>query len=555
MTDFDVCIIGSGAGGGPVAWSLAQAGRAVVVLEKGPWLREADFPKDEITVVRREAFVPARCDEPQVVELSDGAGGFDAWPTPETGWQFANGSLVGGATNLMSGFFHRMKPIDFRLRSEFGPVEGADVVDWPLDLEALEPWYDRVERVVGVSGRVVAHPFADRRSSPDFPLPPLAEHPIAGWIDEVGAARGLHPFPIPRAVLSVPRPGRGVCTYTGFCGGYGCASGAKGSARAAFLEPAVATGRCEVRARAQVTRLESDTRGRVTHAVYRDAAGAERRVSARHFVVACQPIETARLLLRSVGPAHPAGLANRSGRVGQHLLFSTPAFAWGALRLDQLPPGRREALMDRQPFVHRALQDWYVIDDPVLGRRKGGTIDFLLQHANPIRRAQGAMYQEGRVAWGEGLRERVRDRFRGQRQLELEVFADWMPTPDSRVSLDPEVHDRHGERVARVRIGKHPHNLAAATYLAERGAEVLRALGCADVRLRHSGLPATNLVAGGCRFGRDPAQSVLDADCRAHTAENLYVTDGSFMPTGGSVPYTFTVYANALRVADRIAAA
>ncbi|MBI5608729.1 MAG: GMC family oxidoreductase, partial [Deltaproteobacteria bacterium] len=159
--EFDVCVIGSGAGGGSVASALAQAGASVVVLEKGPWLRDGDFFKDEVATARRSAYAPDRRREPHVVETFDADEGWQAETTEGTGWDFWNGSLVGGASNLMSGFFHRLKPEDFRLLSEFGPIDGATVADWPIAYDDLEPWYTLVERAVGVSGRVRAHPLAD----------------------------------------------------------------------------------------------------------------------------------------------------------------------------------------------------------------------------------------------------------------------------------------------------------------------------------------------------------------------------------------------------------
>ncbi|MEO5344551.1 MAG: NAD(P)-binding protein, partial [Gammaproteobacteria bacterium SHHR-1] len=125
--DFDVCVIGSGAGGGPVAWALSQAGYSVLVLEKGPWFREADFAKDELACCRRSHYTPNLRDEQHVLEDADGQGGWDAVPTGESGRDFWNGSLVGGSSNLMSGFFHRMKPKDFRLLSEYGPIAGANL--------------------------------------------------------------------------------------------------------------------------------------------------------------------------------------------------------------------------------------------------------------------------------------------------------------------------------------------------------------------------------------------------------------------------------------------
>jgi choline dehydrogenase-like flavoprotein len=214
------------------------------------------------------------------------------------------------------------------------------------------------------------------------------------------------------------------------------------------------------------------------------------------------------------------------------------------------------AMKTRGPFVNRALQDWYVIDDAALGGRvKGGTIELVLDHPNPIPRANALKWDpDGKLVWGAPLQEKVRNYFTSAQYLKFEVFADWLPHDDCFASLDPDVVDKWGSPVARIRLGYHPHNRKIAQYLAARGEDVMRILGTSNVRSRVFDSPPPNLMAGGCRFGTDPATSVLDPDCRAHEVENLFVTDGSFMPTGGSVPYTWTIYANALRVAERIAA-
>ena len=145
IRDFDVCIIGSGAGGGPVAYSLTKAGYSVVVLEKGPWFTEEDFKKDEIACCRRSVYTPNLRDERHVIEEEDEDGNWDAQSTFDSGWDFWNGNCVGGSSNFMSGYFHRLKPEDFRLLSEFGPIEGANVVDWPITYDQLEPYYSKVE--------------------------------------------------------------------------------------------------------------------------------------------------------------------------------------------------------------------------------------------------------------------------------------------------------------------------------------------------------------------------------------------------------------------------
>ena len=208
----------------------------------------------------------------------------------------------------------------------------------------------------------------------------------------------------------------------------------------------------------------------------------------------------------------------------------------------------------RGPFVNRGLQDWYFINDKSLGGRiKGGTVDFLLRHPNPISKAMSEKWDDDdRLVWGRPLQKHLKSLFTDSQYLRYEIFCDWLPTDNCFVDLDRAVRDKWQTPVAKVRIGYHEHDLKVGHYINGHAIRVLEKMGAQNIRSNISGSPPQNLVAGGCRFGKDPASSVLDPDCRAHDVDNLYVTDGSFMPTGGSVPYTWTIYANAFRVADRI---
>jgi choline dehydrogenase-like flavoprotein len=559
MTDFDVCVIGSGAGGGPIALELAVTGRSVVVLEKGPWFKEADFYKDELACCHRRVYRPELKDEPQVIDERDAEGRWTALPTthPASGWDFWNGNCVGGSSNFMSGYFHRQKPDDFHLLAAYGPIAGAAIADWPIGYDALETYYTKAEREVGISGKVTPHRFLEPRSTPDFAYPPTAEHALCGHIDRACAALGLTPLTVARAILSKPDRGRGACSYSGYCGSYGCQTAAKGSSRAALLDRAVATGRCEIRPHSKVSRLESDASGRVIAVHYHDREGRPQRLDAKAYVVACQAIETSRLLLYSTGPKHPDGLGNHSGQLGRNLIFSAGATGSGRLLYRDADPAEHEALRAIGPFVNRGLQEWYVIDDPAMGGRlKGGTIDFVLNQPNAIARALAQRADEdGGLIWGRRFKRNLERAFSESVILRFEVFNDWLPNADCFVSLDPEVKDKWGDPVARVRIGHHDHDLRVAGYLAGKAALVMEKMGLKDVTTRLNGAPTPNLQAGGCRFGADPATSVLDPDCRVHGTGNVYVSDGSFMPTGGSAPFTWTIYANSFRVADRIRAA
>ncbi len=564
---YDLCIIGSGAGASPIAHQLALSGAKVLVLEKGPWLTEKEFFKDELTISIHDAYNPKLTDEQHVIEeeyLDQHNQTFwQGEKTSDSGWSWWNGNVVGGSSNFMSGYFHRLKPIDFRLKSEFGAIKGANIADWPISYAELEPYYAKVEREVGVSGRVVDHPHQEPRSS-DFPYPPTAELPVSSWIDKAAKQIGYHAIPVPRAILSTPAMGRRSCEYSGYCSSYGCSSGAKGSGRAALLNHAVASGNCTIKANAKVYKIATDKQGEISGVHYYDSVGRKKSVTAKIYVVACQAVETSRLLLASTGDKFPQGLANNNGQVGKNLLFSGGGTGQGDFEYADLSAQKIKELQQVGPFINRALQDWYQINDKnfsganAKGQAKGGTIDFLF-HQNPIARARGSQWRlnennTDQLVWGEDLKKNLKLEFTTYKTLRFEVFNDWLPNDDCFVSLDESVTDQWGDPVAKVRIGYHQHDLAVGEYLSVKAKKLLTALGAKNISSSVSGAPSTNLMAGGCRFGNDPSNSVLNKDCRAHEVDNLYVTDGSFMPTGGSVPYTFTIYANAFRVADKIKA-
>lgn len=552
--DCDVCIIGSGAGAGPVAHTLALEGKKVTVLEKGPWFTEGDFTKDEIAVSRRSYYTPNLSDEPQVIERQNSNGEWNARSNRRSGNDFWNGNMVGGSSNLMSGYFHRMKPIDFKLLSEFGPIEGANIVDWPIEYSDMEPYYTKTEQIVGVSGVVVQHPYLEPRSTPNFPYHPLNEHVISSWFDKACKHMGIHSIPTPRAIISRPDKSRYACSYTGFCGSYGCTTKAKGSARAALLNPAVETGNCKVVPFAKVFRIKTNRKGIATEAYYYDKNNRVIKISAKIFVVACQAVETSRLLLQSIGPKHKNGLGNNHAQLGKNLVFSAGGVGGADFMKRNLNASDFEQLQVNGSFVNRALQDWYIINDhdkfstPV----KGGTIDFLFEHANPIRRAIKQKWEGSNLLWGKELKRKLEHKFRDTRNFQFEIFCDWLPNDNCFVSVSGREKDKWGTPVAKIRTGHHPHDIKIGNYLANKAEKVLAQMGGKNIYSSISGNPPSNLMAGGCRFGLRPESSVLSTDCRIHDAENVFVTDGSFMPTGGSVTYTWTIYANAFRVADII---
>ena len=548
---YDVVIIGSGASGGAVAYTLCNAGYKVAMLEKGRLIKREEFSKDELAYCRRDLVTPNLFEEYHTIEEKI-EGKWVATPTYESGWSFWNGNIVGGSSNLMSGMLHRLHPDDFRLKSKYGEIKGANVVDWPISYEDLEPYYDLTEELVGISGYYKKHPHEPPRSRAQFSQPPTKENAVVKLLDKSCQKLSIQPLVTPRAVLSQDKGGRKACYYSNFCGSYGCSSGAKGSSREALIMPALATGNLALMTNTHVKRLES-SKDKVTSAIVVDTiTGKERKIKAKLFVVAAQAHESARLLLNSSNTYHPYGLANSSGELGKNLIFSGGGSGQGELHKDALKEISFDALMQTGLFVNRSILDWYFIDDWWEGKFKGGLVEFMFEHQNIISRARKHNYSEGKLVWGKALGERVVKRMTQQKSTRFEIFNDWLPNDNCFVSLDATHKDKYGMPVGKLRVEGHPQDLKVGNYIAKKCEQILKEMGAKNISSNISSAPAQNLVAGGCRFGNDPKTSVLNKYCQAHDVNNLYVVDASFMPTGGSVPYTWTIYANAFRVADYV---
>ena len=547
---YDVLIVGSGASGGAVAYTLCKAGYKVAVLEKGRLIQREEFSKDELAYCRRDIVTPNLFEEYHTIEEKV-EGKWVATPTYESGWSFWNGNIVGGSSNFMSGMLHRMHPDDFRLKSKYGAIEGANVVDWPIAYEDMEPYYTLAEELVGISGKAEKHPFEPPRSTPDFPQPPTKENAVVKLIDKSCRDLDIVPLVTPRAVLSQDKGHRNACYYSNFCGSYGCSSGAKSSSREALLKPALATGNLTLMSNTYVKKLHAGKKEAVEYALVVDTiTGKEKKIFAKMFVVAAQAHESARLLLNSANRYHPDGLANSSGELGKNLVFSAGGSGQGELHQDSLKEIKFEALMQTGFFVNRSILDWYFVDHWWDGKFKGGLVEFMFEHQNIISRARKDNEEEGHMVWGKALGEKLVKRFTQSKSIRFEIFNDWLPNDNCFVALDPAHKDKYGMPVGKLRLEGHPHDLKVGRYIAKKCEKVLEEMGAKNIYSSVSSAPPQNLVAGGCRFGNDPKTSVLNKYCQAHDVPNLFVADAAFMPTGGSVPYTWTIYANALRVGD-----
>ncbi len=358
-------------------------------------------------------------------------------------------------------------------------------------------------------------------------MPPLDAHPLASRLEQAATARGLRPFTTPRAVNQRPYENRPACAYCSVCVGYGCPVGARGSAQEAILPRAIATGRCTVLPHQMVREITVDHRGCATGVTVLDAEGNERHEAANLVCISASAVESARLLLLSTSSRFPDGIGNDHGRVGRHLQFHAVTMAEGLLAPERMSRAERES---DSPFLGRSVADHYLLPDGVSDIAKGGLLRFGLPPTEPAQRAGG------------------------YRMVGFEVFHDFIPNLHTRVTLDPDVRDRWNLPVARIHLDLPTHHRRAGQWLLARGTELLEDLGVEAWRATDLGGTSSYLVHGTCRAGADPTTSVLDATCRVHGVPNLYVVDGSFMPTSGGASPTLTIVANSLRVADHIVA-
>lgn len=513
----DFCVVGAGAGGAVLGAKLAGAGFSVVILDAGPhWNPTRDFVSDE-TESRKLFWTDERItggDDP--VELGSNN----------------SGRGVGGGTVHYSMIKMRAHPEDFRRRTLEGDIGGAELQDWPLTYEELEPYYEEVEEALQIAGPTF-YPWGGRRRR-RFPQ---REHELnaSANVLVVGCTRlGIPSAPAPVSTLSAPHGDRPPCVYRGFCN-YGCTTNAKSSVLVTYVPRAIRAG-AEVRPEAMAARIEHDARGLVNGVLYFRRGGRELfRQRARNVAVAGYAVETPRLLLNSASTLFPDGLANSSGMVGKCFMVHSgrQVFAKFPRRIGQhkAPPGL-------------ALTEHFNRTMPEAGFVCGYTVETVGPHPADF----ASRVATGRGLWGAGLRRLMLDYnyYSG-----VGIVGEVLPRAANEVKLHATEKDQYGLPAPHVRFGYHENDRRLIDHATSRMKEIMTAAGGEDVW----SADRTAHLLGTCRMGEDPSRSVVDADCRAHDVPNLFVCDGSVFPTSTAVNPSLTIEALAARAADRISEA
>jgi choline dehydrogenase-like flavoprotein len=318
----------------------------------------------------------------------------------------------------------------------------------------------------------------------------------------------------------------------------------------ALLPRAESTGHCTILADAMAVELIAAPNGSVSGCIFVDGDGRHHRVEATVVCVCCSAVESARLLLLSKSKYFPDGMGNGSGLVGKFLQFHAGSFARARFRrsrVGQLP------LAEWRGFLVRSLMDYHVLPHGISEFRKGGVHIFELGKIQAIERAWRLALRKGaRPVWGEALKVVLESDWDEMGVIGIEVCQDFIPNADTFVTLDSDVVDKWGLPVARIHIREPDHHKKAGAWLLDRGCEILEAMGATEIEREGVGYVNEVLVHGTCRAGTDRGTSVLNGFCQSHDVRNLFVVDGSYMPTSGAAPSTLTIMANSFRVADYI---
>ena len=537
-THVNVIVVGAGAGGGVVAKELATHGLSVVLMERGGWPDYDRHINDELisqrTQVLGSAFGPDHRKHPRVRLHADGS---RDRVTPITGGYGHNAACVGSGTVSYGAMAWRFMPEDFKMKSTYGRVEKSTLEDWPISYEDLEPFYEKAEWEIGVSGDDSQNPFAPPRKKAQ-PMPPFENNKEGKELAAACKRLGLHPFPIPMLRNSVPYQGRPACIRNRTCVGFACPVDGKNGTHNTVIPAALASGNCEVRIHCQVAQVLSDSSGRVRGINYFDENGKGQTQSADLVILAASATETARLLLNSATKLHPHGLGNNYDWVGRNLQGHAYTGAVGVFNheiTDFAGPGATFGFCD---YNHH--------NEGIIG---GG---LLCNEFNALPYLFTGMRPPGAARWGKEHKDFQMKNIK--RVAGLHGPIQEMPDFEARVRVDPSVKDFWGIPVVALSGSRHPLDYEHCKWLSARAEEVLIEAGAVESwqRVGGRGLSGGQHQAGTARMGDDPQTSVCNRYGQVHGIDNLFVADGSLFVSNAGFNPVLTIMAIGYWVSDYI---
>jgi choline dehydrogenase-like flavoprotein len=509
-TNYDVIIIGSGAGGGTLAHALAPSGKNILLLERGDWLPQEPENWMDTEVFIRNRYVPK-----------------ETWYDKQ-GKAFQPGIhyCVGGATKMYGAALYRLR------REDFGELKHHDGISpaWPITYDAMEPYYTRAEQLYQVHGTHGEDPTDPPASAP-YPFPAVSHEARIQQLSDDLARAGYHPFHAPCGImLNEQNRALGACIRCPTCDGFPCKVHAKSDAEVVAVRPALQHANVTLLTNAQALKLITNPAGTAVTGVVVQHNGETETFAGGIVVVSCGAANSARLLLQSANEKHPNGLANGSDQVGRNYMYHN-SVAVLAVSKEPNPTSFQKTLGLNDFYFGMDGFDYPVGNIQMVGKSTGP----MYRGEKPIEAGLAPMWSLDDVA---------------KRAIDFWLSTEDLPRPDNRVTVTKE---------GNIALSYTPNNQVPKQKLYDKLKSMLDHLGM------HQHLIPRNLYmkneievggvahqAGTVRFGADPKTSVLDTNCKAHELDNLYVVDTSFFPSIGAVNPALTAMANALRVGDHL---
>lgn len=509
-TNYDVIIIGSGAGGGTLARKLAPSGKSILILERGGWLPRELENWDAKEVFIENRYVPK-----------------ETW-YDKKGKKFQPGShyWVGGATKLYGAALYRLR------KEDFGELKHHDGISpaWPISYDEMEPYYTQAEQMYQVHGNRGEDPIEPPSSAP-YPFPAISHEPRIQQLHDDLEKAGYHPFHSPNGIMiNEAQPQFSPCIRCANCDGFPCFIHAKSDAEVMGIRPALQHDNVTLLTDALVVKLNTNEAGTAVTEVVVERNGETETYQGGIVVISAGAANSAKLLLQSANDKHPNGLANGSDQVGRNYMFHN-SVAVLAISKKENPTKFQKTL---------GLNDFYF-------GMPG--FEYPMGNIQMVGKSQGPMYK-GEKPIEAGLAPMFSLNDVAKHAIDFWLSTEDLPRADNRVTLEKDGNIRLSYTATNEEPKKQLYNklksmlnhLDMFEHLVARNQYMKNDIGIGGVAHQ----------AGTVRFGTDPKSSVLDANCKAHELDNLYVVDTSFFPSIGAVNPALTAMANALRVGDHL---